>query len=41
MRVIAGHLLVDAGTGEVTVADGQTSEDLLARAEALYERATL
>jgi len=38
---IVGHLLVDARTGEVTVADGQTSEDLLARAEALYERATL
>jgi len=38
---IVGHLLVDARAGEVTVADGQTSEDLLARAEALYERATL
>jgi hypothetical protein len=38
---IVGHMLVDARTGEVTVADGQTSEDLLARAEALYERATL
>jgi len=38
---IVGHLLIDAETGEVTVADDQTSEDLLARAEALYERATL
>ncbi|MFQ6101485.1 MAG: hypothetical protein ACE5OS_09660 [Anaerolineae bacterium] len=38
---IVGHLLIDAGTGEVVVADGQTNEDLLARAEALYERATL
>lgn len=37
---IVGHLLVDARTGEVTVADGQTSEDLLSRAEALYECAT-
>lgn len=38
---IVGHLLIDAETGEVMVADGQTSEDLLARAEALYERAAL
>jgi len=38
---IVGHLLIDAETGEITIADGQTSEDLLARAEALYERATL
>ena len=38
---IVGHLLIDAETGEVTVADGQTSEDLLARAEVLYERAAL
>ncbi len=38
---IVGHLLVDAETGEVTVADGQASKDLLARADALYERATL
>ena len=38
---IVGHLLIDAETGEVMVADGQSSEDLMARAEALYERATL
>ena len=38
---IVGHLLVDAETGEVTVADGQTTEDLLERAEVLYARATL
>jgi len=38
---IVGHLLIDAETGEVTIADGQTSGDLLTRAEALYERATL
>jgi len=38
---IVGHLLIDAETGEVMVADGQTSEDLLARAEALCERAAL
>jgi hypothetical protein len=38
---IVGHLLVDAETGEVTVADDQTSEELMVRAEALYERATL
>lgn len=37
---IVGHLLVDAETGEVTVADGQTTEDLLERAEVLYARAT-
>ncbi|MBI4670266.1 MAG: hypothetical protein HY741_01185 [Chloroflexi bacterium] len=36
---IAGHLLVDADTGEVTVADGQTTDDLMQRAEALYARA--
>ena len=38
---IVGHLLVNAGTGEITIADGQTSEDLLTRAEALYECAML
>jgi hypothetical protein len=38
---IVGHLQIDAETGEVMIADGQTSEDLLARAEALYERAAL
>jgi hypothetical protein len=36
-----GNLLIDAETGEVTLADGQISEDLLARAKVLYERATL
>ena len=36
---IVGHLLVDADTGEVTMADGQTPEDLMERAEALYARA--
>ena len=38
---IVGHLLIDADTGEVMVTDGQTSKDLLARAEVLYERTTL
>ncbi len=38
---IVGHLLIDAETGEVAVADGQTNEDMLSRAEALYERTTL
>ena len=38
---IVGHLLIDADTGEITIADGQTSEDLMARAEAYYERTTL
>jgi len=37
---IVGHLLVDAETGEVTVADGQKTEDLLERGEVLYARAT-
>lgn len=37
---IVGYLMVDATTGEVAVADGQTTEDLMARAEALYARAT-
>lgn len=38
---VVGHLLVDAQTGEVSVADGRTTEDLALSAEALYERATL
>lgn len=38
---IVGHLMVDATTGEVTVADGQTTADLMTRAEVLYERAAL
>jgi len=38
---VVGHLLVNAETGEIAIADGQTPEDLLTRAEALYERATL
>ena len=38
---IVGHLLVDAENGEVTIADGQSTADLMDRAEVLYERATL
>lgn len=38
---VVGHLLVDAQTGEVSVADDRTIEDLVFSAEALYERATL
>jgi hypothetical protein len=38
---VVGHLTIDADTGEVTIADGRTVEDLLKGAEALYERATL
>lgn len=38
---VVGHLLVDARTGEVAVADGRTVEDLMLSAEALYERAAL
>lgn len=38
---IVGHLLVDAESGEVTIADKQTTSDLMDRAEALYARATL
>ncbi len=38
---IVGHLLIDAESGEVTIADGQTTEDLMDRAEAIYARATL
>jgi len=37
---IVGHLLVNAQTGEVSIADGRTREDLAANAESLYERAT-
>lgn len=38
---IVGHLLVNAQTGEVSIADGRTRDDLVANAESLYERATL
>jgi len=38
---VVGHLLIDADTGETTIADGRTVEDLLKGAEALYERASL
>ena len=38
---IVGHLLVDAENGEVIIADNQTAEDFLARAEVLNARATL
>lgn len=38
---VVGHLMIDADTGEVTVADGRTTEDLMKGAEALYERAAL
>lgn len=34
---IVGHLLVDGETGEVTIADSQTTEDLLTRADTLYD----
>lgn len=37
---IVGPLLVNAQTGEVSIADGRTREDLVASAELLYERAT-
>ena len=40
MLGIVGHLLIDAESGEVTVADGQTIEDLMERAEAIYARTT-
>ena len=33
-----GHLLVDATNGEVTIADGGTTDDFMAVAEALYAR---
>lgn len=38
---IVGHLLVDGETGEITIADGLTTEDLLSRADTLYERTAL
>lgn len=38
---IVGHVLIEANTGEVTIADHRTPEDLLKSAESLYERATL
>lgn len=38
---IVGHLLVDAATGELSIADDRTVEDLLKGAEALYARAAL
>jgi hypothetical protein len=38
---VVGHLLVNAQTGEVTIADGRTVDDLILTAEALYERAAL
>lgn len=37
---VVGHLLVDAQTGEISVADGRAIDDLALSAEALYERAT-
>ena len=37
---IVGHLMIDADTGEVIIADNRTAEDLLTGAEALYERAS-
>ncbi len=40
MLGIVGHLLVDAEQGEITIADEQTIEDLMDRAEVLYARAT-
>lgn len=38
---VVGHLLVDAETGEVTIADSQTAEDLMRRAEVLDARPAL
>lgn len=38
---IVGHLLVNTETGEITIDDNLTAEDLLERAEALLARATL
>ncbi len=37
---IVGHLLVNAENGEVTIADEQTTEDLMDRAEVIYARTT-
>ena len=34
---IVGHLLVDGETGEITLTDGLSTEDLLSRADALYD----
>jgi hypothetical protein len=36
-----GHLMIDADTGEVTIADDRKVEDLLKGAEAIDERASL
>ncbi len=38
---VVGHLLVDAESGEVTIADSQTVKDFLQRAEVLDARAAL
>jgi hypothetical protein len=38
---IVGHLLVDAESGAVSIDDGQTTEDLMERAEALHARTSL
>ena len=38
---VVGHLLINANTGEVILADKVTIEDLMQRAEALYERTPL
>lgn len=38
---VLGHLLIDANTGEITLADDKSIEDLQQGAEALYERAAL
>jgi hypothetical protein len=35
---IVGHLRINSTTGEVSIADGQTAEDLLERADTLYAR---
>jgi hypothetical protein len=37
---VVGHILVDAQTGAIEIADGRTIADLQASAELLYERAT-
>ncbi len=38
---VVGHLLVDAQTGDVRLADGVSIVELLDRADTLYERTTL
>lgn len=38
---IVGHMLINANTGEVILADKLTIEDLMQRAETLYERTPL